>query len=175
MRFEMPEPQDKPIKSIPLNNSPYTIIFETLSNDCSGLWNHFRNYNKHGFTPDIDPVLVARYKLAPNTIPHFSLPNTFPFMDGFSYVAGHWYPIVRAVASDLVRPNDYSIMDTHLERMFRDRVVQTQELREEFRKDPSGANWLDNMAIIEFKEGTLSFVGAKKAITGVRNMFTALN
>lgn len=81
---------------------------------------------------------------------------------------------MKTIAEGRVAQEDEHIMDGELAHMFRDRVVTTRGVKEALVIDPSGSSWLREMARAEFTEGTLSLVGANKAIQGVRNMYEAL-
>lgn len=158
--------------------SAYFVIAATLRKDSSAMFSFFqknlRGKNGGVSAEPIDPELVDVYELKPEDIPTLSLPSNLSFLDGFSYVAGHWYQFVRIVGSGLVKPKDEHIMDSELERIFPDRGITTQVLRGALSVDPSGATWLEEQARVEFNEETLSLIGARKAISGAKRMYELL-
>ena len=158
-------------------SSPYSLILNALDKDSRDVWALYiqRNSNRSGisFTDPLSTDLEEVYELRPTNLPTFSLPSNFSFTEGFSLVR-RWYALVRPVATGQVALEDEQIMDSELGRMFPDRVVTTRNLRKALTVDPSGADWLNDMASAEFTEGTLALIGARKAITGVKNMYEAL-
>lgn len=159
--------------------SPYTLVGAALSKDSHAIHDFFQGSlieRSGGVSADpLDSELDEAYDLKPADNPSLSLPRNLNFFDGFSYVSGHWYPIVRIIGSGLIKtPQDEELLDTHLKTLFRDGDVTTHSVRESLSIDPTGANWLEERAKIEFTEGNLALIGARKAITGARKMYEAL-
>ena len=158
-------------------SSPHSYIIAALNSDAQHIWSFYtqsRYQQIGGATPNpIDQDIIDTYELQPADIPTLALPRDFSFTDGFSYIR-NWLPYIRAVGEGMVAPEDEHIMDSQLARMFPDRFVTTQNLRGSLALDPSGATFLNKMADAELTEGTLSLIGARKAITGIKNMYEAL-
>lgn len=150
--------------------SPYALIVGALNRDSSKVWEWYR---QGGVFADPNGELAEVYELTPDDIPDLSLPSNFSFTEGFSLVR-QWYIRMKAISEGCVANEYEHIMDSELARMFRDRVVTTRSVRDTLDVDPSGATWLNEITRAEFTEGTLAFIGARKAITGVRNMYEAL-
>ncbi|MBI2011185.1 hypothetical protein HYS91_00305 [Candidatus Daviesbacteria bacterium] len=149
----------------------HSLIIRALQEDRKALFAYFKQDRG---TQALDEELVDVYELRPAELPTLTLPNNLSFVEGFSYVASHWYPLVRAVASGAVAPGEEHFMDSHLDRVFPDGRVTTQQLRDALLADPSGATWLEQMAQDEFREGNLELTGARKAITGAKRMYEQL-
>ena len=154
------------IEGIPV----YSLIARALQKDREALFTYFKQ-NGRSFTQALDDELVDVYELRLVEVPELTLPNSLSFVTGFSYVASHWYPLVRVAATGIIAPGDEHFMDTHLEGMFRDGRVTTQQLREALVADASGATWLEQIA---FRQGNLELIGARKAIIGARKMYEQL-
>ena len=151
-------------------SSPYALIVNALNRDSSKVWDWY----SHGAAfADPSGELAEVYELSNDDIADLSLPSSFRFTEGFSLVR-RWYSLMKAIAENRVTQEDEPIMDSELARMFKDRFVTTGNVRDMLATDPSGAAWLGEMARAEFTDGTLALTGARKAIAGVRNMYTAL-
>lgn len=147
--------------------SIYDRILSTLQRDRETLWAHFQ-HNRG--SQDLDHRLVELYELRPDDLPTLTLPDSLTFVEGFSYVASHWYTLVRAVAGGKVTSGSEYFFDIHLAGLFKDGVVTTRTMRQELGEDPSGASWLEHRVRAEFRQENLSSIGARKAITGIRKI-----
>ena len=156
------------------DTSAYSRVRDALQRDRKILFGRFEESGGGTNMVTLDESLVELYELQPEELPSLVLSNNFQFVEGFSYVVGHWYPIVRAVGSGIATPASQHFMDQHLERMFPDAKVTTEGVRTALSEDPSGARWLEEMAKIEFRERSLALIGARKAITGARKMYEQL-
>lgn len=103
----------------------YSLIAKVLQEDRKALFTYFKQ-NGRSSTQALDEELIDVYKLKPAELPTLILSNNLSFVAGFSYVASHWYPLIEAVASGVIAPDEERFMDSHLERMFPDRVVTTR-------------------------------------------------
>lgn len=166
---EIPNPQPQDGHEEEKGSDPYYLVLENLAGDKESLYAFFKH--NRGSALALDEVLVDTYELRPSELPELTLPNSLDFISGFSYVVGQWYPILRAIGSGKVKPGEEQFMDSHLERMFRDRIITTQRIRDALAVDPSGAIWLEEMANIEFRQGNLELIGARKAISGARKLY----
>lgn len=159
-------------------SSVYSIVAKKLKQDGSRMFHFLRQGQgqRHGgsFADPIDAEMAETYELIPNDIPTLFLPGNLSFVDGFSYVTAHWYPLIRIVATEDMTSEGGRVMDEILDRMFPDGGITRQVLQEALRVDPSGATWLEERAKVEFNEGTLALIGARRAITGARKMYEAL-
>ena len=151
------------------NADVYSLVLKKLARDKDYLYAFFKH--DRGSAQALGEEVVDTYELRPTKLSELTLPKSLDFVSGFSYVVGQWYPIVRAVGSGKVKPGEEQFMDSHLERTFRDRIITTQLIRESLTTDPSGATLLEEMATVEFRQGNLELLGARKAIIGVRKMY----
>ena len=160
-------------------NSLYLPVEKALKKDAQAMFDFFQKklLEKSGgvAVAPIDQELVDVYELKPEEIPTLSLPNNLSFVEAFSYVAAHWYPYIRIIGTNLVKPDDEQFMDIRLKELFPKENVTILTVRDSLATDPSGATWLEERAKVEFTgEGTLSRVGAQKAINGARKMYERL-
>lgn len=151
-------------------SSPYSLIEGALNKDSNAVWDWYAQGEAFA-----DPTgeLAEVYELSHDDIPDLSLPSSLRFTEGFSLVRRR-YNLMRAIAEGRVEPEHEHIMDSELARMFKDKVVTTQSVRDALGIDPSGATLLSEIVRSELTDRTLALTGAIKAITGVRNMHTAL-
>lgn len=147
----------------------HDLVFCALKKDRDAIWAYFHQRTLQS----LDKDLVEIYDLKPPDLPELNLSDNLSFVSGFGYVASHWYPLVRAVATGRIKHGDEYVMDSHLERMFPDGRITTKELNDNLIEDPSGATWLEQRARVEFRQGNLELIGARKAITGIRKMHEA--
>lgn len=166
---EIPNPQSHGRREGKRDTDVYSLVAENLQRDKESLYEFFKH--NRGSAQTLDEELVGTYELRPAELPDLTLPNSLNFVSGFSYVVGQWYPVVRAIGSGRVKAGEEQFMDSHLEHMFRDRIITTQVIREALAIDPSAASLLEAMATVEFRQGNLELLGAKKAITGARKMY----
>lgn len=164
MRTEMTEPR-----------SIYSVISAALKKDGPVLYGFFeRNLiarNGGAYADPVDIEIAEVYDLKPEGLPSLSLPSNLSFVSGFNYVTAHWYPIIETS----VKPNvPDTVVDYLLEQMFPDRSFTAQQLRDILAADPTGADWLGEMARAEFTSENLELAGALKAIGGIRKMHEAL-
>lgn len=151
--------------------SAYAVVANSLKKDREAVFAYF---NQNRINHDLSEELIDTYELRPAELPTLVLPNHLKFVSGFSYVASHWYPLVRAVGSGLVVPGDEDFMNDHLTRMFPDGIVTTQSMIDALSTDATGATWLEERARFEFRQGNLELLGATKAIIGAKKMYEAL-
>jgi len=166
---EIPNPQPQDGHEGNRDTDAYSLVAENLARDKDSLYVFFKH--NRGSAQALDEELVDTYELRPAELPDLTLPNSLNFVSGFSYVVGQWYPIVRAIGSGKVKPGEEQSMDSHLEHMFRDRIITTQGIREALAIDPSAALLLEEMVAVEFRQGNLELLGARKAIIGARKMY----
>ena len=133
------------IEGIPV----YSLIARALQKDREALFTYFKQ-NGRSFTQALDDELVDVYELRLVEVPELTLPNSLSFVTGFSYVASHWYPLVRVAATGIIAPGD-----EHLNQI-RGCVTGKQ------------------IARVEFRQGNLELIGARKAIIGARKMYEQL-
>lgn len=150
----------------------YDQVFAALQTARQALFVH---YTQNRGSRNLDERLVELYELRPVDLPELNLPDNLAFgVDGFAYVASHWYPLVRAVGSGRVKPEDEEFFNEHLARMLPDAHVTISDIRESLAEDASGASWLEQQVRAEFRQGNLSSLGARCAITGIRKLHEAL-
>ena len=150
-----------------LETQAYDRVSQTLRRDQRVLWYHFQAGKT---VQSLDPALAEVYELKADGLPELNLTGNLEFIGGFSYIAGQWYPLLRAIGSGLVSPEHEQFMDAELERKFPDAKITTEIIRDALTKDPSGATFLEQRARVEFRQETLELAGARRAIAGIRKL-----
>lgn len=156
-------------------SSPHQAVLTKLRGDRNAMFKLLQSNltaRDGGAVADpIDEELDEVYQLKPADVPTLALPGTLQFFDGFSYVVGHWYPLVAAIGSGLVKEEDEGLLNSELQRLFPRVPVKVSDIKDSLGEDSSAATWLNQRAEIEFNEGHLALIGAKTAIFGARKMY----
>ena len=77
-----------------LETQAYDRVSQTLRRDERVLWYHFQAGKT---VQSLDPALAEVYELKADGLPELNLTGNLEFIGGFSYIAGQWYPLLRAI------------------------------------------------------------------------------